>query len=73
MFYLNVDQMNCFTLNCNMMSMTLEKLLAQRKKQVAELCDIASRDIVKHDIAEGDRGDLRVFEGLTSDISGSWG
>ena len=34
-----------------MMSMTLEMLLAQRKKQVAELCGIASRDIVKHDIA----------------------
>lgn len=38
-------------LDTNMMSMTLEKLLGMRKKQVAELCGIASRDIVKHDVA----------------------
>jgi hypothetical protein len=38
-------------LNCNMMSQTVEKLLAIRKKQVSELCTIIRKDIVKHDAA----------------------
>lgn len=38
-------------LNCNLISMTIEKLLGLRKKQVQELCGIAQRDIVKHKAA----------------------
>lgn len=38
-------------LNCNLISMTIEKLLGMRKKQVQELCDIAQRDIIKHNAA----------------------
>lgn len=36
-------------LNCNLLSMTIEKLLAVRKKQVRELAEIVKKDIVKHE------------------------
>ena len=38
-------------LNCNMVSMTIEKLLGMRKQQVSELCEVVAKDLTKHDVA----------------------
>lgn len=55
-------------LSRNMMSLTIEKLLSQRKKQVQELSRIVQKDIVQHDDAHDIQERVKNLDALHASI-----